>query len=362
LRPFDDLRAEIRLNFNDGNEDYWYVREFDTALELTGGRLAPSHALLEPARVVGRPLHDPAHERDDFPAYGLGLGGHRHIELPRLKGEWLVYLRSDDRVISEPWRLVGDPLGNSPSTPLARAMAIPDPLARGSALDELCEAVIAEPRGARNQETIQAIIRLAVSLDGLRAGTFDILAKTASHPALGPLLLFNAAPSELDAVLQLAEGLPLVWATIPRRHWHSASAAKFEDLYALMPGRIADIAKVISERRLEIVDRDNVLAPLLELAPPRQPLGDVAQAFLNRSADRVCSTTANPFRPEHAARLPNWPFPESYWRALDAPIATARAAAEQCALSLPQLYCVKDVARRHPRYFREAFAAALVET
>lgn len=362
LRPFDDLRAEIRLNFNDGNEDFWYVREFDTALEMTGGRLAPRRALLEPARVVGRPLHDPACERQDFPAYGLGLGGHRPIELPRLKGEWLIYLRSDDRVLSEPWRLVGDPLAIQPSTPLACAMAMPDRLARGAALDALCEAVIAEPRAPRNQETIQAIIRLAVSLDGLRAGTFDILAKTATHPALGPLLLFNAAPSDLHAVLQLASGLPLVWATIPHRHWHAASAAKFEDLYALMPDRIADIAKVISERRLAIVDRDDVLAPLLELAPPRQPLGDIVQAFLNRSADRISSTLANPFRPEHAARLPSWPFPESYWRALDAPIATARAAAEHCALSLPQLYCIKDVARRHPRYFREAFAAALSET
>jgi hypothetical protein len=361
LRPFDDLRAEIRLNFNDGNEDYWYVREFDTALEMTGGRLVPKRALLEPSRVVGRPLHDPAREHDEFPAYGDGIGGHRPIELPRLKGEWLIYLRSDDRVISEPLRLVGDPLAIPPSTPLARAMAIPDRLARGAVLDELCEAVIAEPRAPVHHETIQAIIRLAASLDGLRAGTFDILAKTTKYPALGPLLLFNAAPSELDAVLQLAGGLPLVWATIPHRHWHSASAAKFEDLYALMPDRIADIAKVISERRLAIAERDDVLGPLLELPPSRQPLREIAQAFLNRSADRGSSTLANPFRPEHATRLPSWPFSDSYWRALDAPIATARAAAEQCTLSLPQLYCIKDVARRHPRYFREAFAAALSE-
>lgn len=362
LRPFNDLRAEVRLNFNDGKEDYWYVREFDTALELTGNRLVPTRAVHEPARVVGRPLHDPAREHDDFPVHALELGGHRPIEVPRLKGEWLIYLRSDDRVISEPRRLVGEPLAIPPNTPLARAMAMPDRHARSDALDQLCEAVIAEPRTARNQETIKAIIRLAVSLEGLRAGTFDILAKTATHPALGPLLLFNAAPADLDAVLQLAEGLPLVWATIPRHHWLAAGEAKFEELFALMPDRIADIAKVIGERRLAIADREDVLAPLLELAPAHRALGDVVQAFLNRSADRVSSTLANPFRPEHAARLPSWPFPESYWRALDAPIVTARVAAEQCTLSLPQLYCIKDVARRYPHYFREAFAAALSET
>lgn len=361
LRPFDDLRAEIRLNFNDGNEDYWYVREFDTALELMGSKLVPTRAPLEPVRVVGRPLHDPAREHDDFPAYDLGSGGHRPIEVPKLKGEWLIYLRSDDRVVSEPRRHVGEPLALLPNTPLARAMAMSDRLERSTALDQLCTSIIADPRSARNQEVIKAIIKLAVSLDGLRANTFDILAKSAIHPAIGPLLLFNAAPSELDAVMQLAAGLPLVWATIPGFHWHNAAEAKFDELLELMPDRVAEIAKVISERRIAIVDRDDVLAPLLEVAAPHEPLSDVVQAFLNRSADRASSTLRSPFRPEHAAQLPSWQFPGEYWRALDAPIATARAAAGHSKLSLPQLYCVKDVARRHPRYFREAFAAVLLE-
>jgi len=91
-------------------------------------------------------------------------------------------------------------------------------------------------------------------------------------------------------------------------------------------------------------------------------LNDVVQAFLNRSTDRISSSLTNPFRPEHRESLPSWPFPEPFWRALDAPIAAAQAAAERSTLSLPQIYCIKDVARRHPRYFREAFAAALLES
>ncbi|MEG3147612.1 STY4851/ECs_5259 family protein [Sphingomonas sp. RT2P30] len=363
LRPFGDLRARIRLNFNDGNEDYWYVNEFDTILEKAADRLVPKRAVVdERVRVVGRPLHDPAKEHVDLAPYTPAAGGHRPIELPHLRGEWLIYLRSDDRVISEPFRIVGAPLAVPPNTPLARAMAQSDRFVRDAELDQLCEEVISAPGTARNQETIKAIIRLASSLDGLRAGTFDILAKTVRHPALGPLLLFNAAPADLEYVFQLSEGLPLIWATIPRRLWLAASEAKFEQLFTLMPDRVTEIARVISERRLAIAGLDEALGPLLELATSVTGLSHVVQAFLNRSTDRISSTLANPFRPEHQVQLPPWPFPEPFWRALDAPIVAARAAAERCTLSLPQIYCIKDVARRHPRYFREAFAAALMES
>jgi hypothetical protein len=130
-----------------------------------------------------------------------------------------------------------------------------------------------------------------------------------------------------------------------------------------MPERLETIALVISERRKAIaaID-DDMLAPLLELPSPPRPVDEVIQAFLNRSTDRIPSNLVNPFRPALDAQLPDWPFPPPYWRALDAPIVAARAAAERCEPSLPQIYCIKDVARRHPRYFREAFAAALMET
>ncbi len=362
LRPFGDLRARIRLIFNDGNEDYWYVTEFDTALERLADRLVPNRAVIdEGVRVVGRPLHDPTSESVDFPAYKHISGGHRPIEIPPLRGEWLIYLRSDDRVISEPFRVVGTPLAVPPNTQLARAMALSDRFERNAELDRLCEEIVAAPTSARNQETIMAIIRLTASLDGLRAGTFDILAKTAKHPALGALLLFNAAPAELEAVLHLSEGLPLVWATIPHRFWLDASKAKFEQLFELMPDHIDQIARVISERRQAIAAVDDVLAPLLELPCAQAELSDVVQSFLNRSTDRIPSTLSNPFRPELNTQLPKWAFPEPFWRALDAPVAAARAAGEECVLSLPQLYCIKDISRRHPRYFREAFAAALLE-
>jgi len=268
LRPFGDLRARIRLNFNDGNEDYWYVTEFDTMLERSAGRLVPNRAVIDEAvRVVGRPLHDPTKEHGDLTTYAPTAGGHRPIELPRLRGEWLIYLRSDDRVISEPFRIVGTPLAMPPNTPLARAMAQSDRFARGEELDRLCEDLIAAPGAARSQETIKAIIRLTASLDGLRAGTFDILAKTAKHLALGPLLLFNAAPADLESVFQLSNALPLVWATIPRRLWLFASETKFEELFALMPDRMGDIACVISERRLAMIPLALFLSspPLLQI-------------------------------------------------------------------------------------------------
>ena len=363
LRPLDDLRAYVRLNFNDGESDHWNVHEFDTVLERSGDRLTPRRTVVEEGvRVVGRPLADPVAEHDDFPAYSFDGGGFRPVQLPPLRGEWLIYLRSQDRVISEPLRVVGSPLAVLPDRPLARAMAIADRWERSDALDRICENIIADPLSKDSQEILRSVVQLAASLDGLRAGTFDILAKTAAHPALGPLLLFQASPSELGAVLRLAEGLPLIWATVSRRFWLAAAEAKFRQLDQLMPDRLADIALVIGERRKAIAALDDTLTPLLELAPPPGVMMDIVQFFLNRSTDRIPSSLDNPFRGELASQLPSWSFPERYWRALDAPIVAARAAAERHQPNLAQIYCIKDVARRHPRYFREAFAAALLET
>lgn len=363
LRPLGDLRTRIQLNFHDGNEDYWYVEEFEVKLQDSGGGLVSSRAIVDEAvRVVGRPLHDPVHERDDFGAYGLTQSvNHRPIDLPPLRGEWLIYLRSNERVISEPRRVEGSPLAVLPHTPLARAMALTSWAARDAALDQLCEDLIADPSSSVSLEALRIIVRLAASLDGLRPSTFDILSKVARHLPLGPLLLFSAAEGDVEALMRLATGLPFAWVLIAKRHWESASKTKAEELFALMPDRFEDIALAIGSRRRAIQAADETLATLLDLPTPKIGLVDAAHKFLLRSGDQALSEIANPFRPELELFLPQWRFRLDYWRALDAPIAAALAASERVSLSIPQVYCIKDVARHHPRYFREAFSAALLE-
>jgi hypothetical protein len=101
---------------------------------------------------------------------------------------------------------------------------------------------------------------------------------------------------------------------------------------------------------------------LLGFAPFAPSLDSAVMTFFQRSHDRIDDSVPNPFRPGHDARLPRWKVEnERYWRAFDAPVIAALAASSCINLDSPELTGVKDVARRHPRWFREGFAAALKE-
>src|SRR3546814_19236051 len=81
---------------------------------------------LFPSTTVCRPLGAPEKELE-FGSYdGLqsGLGG-QLIHLPRLKGDWLVYLREGSRVLTRPKFVSGDPDPEVPQHRLGRAMAQP---------------------------------------------------------------------------------------------------------------------------------------------------------------------------------------------------------------------------------------------
>jgi hypothetical protein len=173
-------------------------------------------------------------------------------------------------------------------------------------------------------------------------------------------MLFQARREELESILRLAEGLPFAWWLIPHRCWYSAAEAQANYLFVRIPDEHALVAAAVSEMRAAITQLEPSLAPLLEQLVRPEAMQDAANAFLNRSGDRIDTSMANPFRPRHQ-KLPDWRFDESYWRALDAPIVAAQAAGEQVELTAAELACTKDIARKHPRWFREAFVAALKE-
>lgn len=364
LRPFGDIHATIRLNFNDGNEDYWFVGEFAHELHEERRGLVPQPAIVEDSvRVAARALADPTRERDDLGGYGLAdTANHRPIMLPRMHGSWLVYLRANDRVLSCPRIVDGEPLAVLPQSGLGRAMSLADWSGRQEALRTLCDDALADPTSPSSRAFVRQVIELALSLDGLPPATFDVLQLICERPKLGALMIFLARRDEIEPLLRLEEGLPFAWCLVPRSAWYEAAAAHAEYLFERVPDEPALVAGAIGEVRTAICTHDAVLAPLLELGGATGRLQELANDFLNRSGDRIERSKTNPFRPLRDPILPRWPYLDEYRRALDAPVVAARAAQEKIALEQGELACLKDIARRHPRWFQEAFAAALKES
>src|SRR3546814_16075586 len=123
------IDAQVRLDFHNGSNDNWYVTEFGNSLEWEpNGGLRPQTAIVgEVVRVCGRSLGAPEKELE-FGSYdGLqsGLGG-QLIHLPRLKGDWLGYLRQGSRVPPRTTFVPGDTAPDVPTPRPARARARTD--------------------------------------------------------------------------------------------------------------------------------------------------------------------------------------------------------------------------------------------
>lgn len=360
LRPLADLDAKVKLNFNDGHDNFWYVSEFAHELVDDGSGLRPSVAVTSPVKLVGRSLASPQKEHGDFPVYDPSVGGHRPIALSQLRGDWLIYLREDDRVLSRPYFFKGSAVAVPPNTALGKAMAHSMLRTRNDALRELCSAIEAEPASAASRVAIREIIDLAVSLVGLPPATFDILRLIGGRPRLGPLLLFACSTLEVEPIIQLGEGLPFSWAQWEMSAWAAAAEAQADFWFAQLPDQHLFIAGEISQRRRIIAELVPALASHLEQPCRTDPLFEAANAFLNRADDRV-RRESNPFRPGHDALLPQWRFGEHFWRALDAPVAAAMASLGALSLTLPQITAIKDVESQHPRWFRDGYCAMLKE-
>lgn len=363
LRPYGDIRAMVRLNFNDANEDYWMIGEFGYDLKEERGGFVPEPAMAEQGvRIVRRELAQPEREHDDLGVYNLiDTLNHRPIALPRHHGAWLVYLRASDRILSCPRIDPGQPMTSLPPSQLGRVMTLPDEQMRAVALRELYEDVAADPTGPASRKLVRQLIDLALSLDGLPPGTFDALRLVGDKPLLGPLMLYQARSEEIEPLLRLAEGLPFAWWLIPAANWDRAEQSQAEYLFKHFPDDVEPVAHWIGQRRATIAAFEPILAPFLKQAAPKEPLEVAANGFLNRSSDRIQASIPNPFRPRLDDVLPSWLFSETFWRALDAPVAAALAARQRITLLDPEVAAAKDMARKHPRWFQEAFAAAVME-
>lgn len=363
MRPLG-IDAQVRLDFHNGSNDNWYVTEFGNSLEWeSSGGLRPKTAIVgEDVRVCGRFLGAPEKEIDFGAFDGLlgGLGG-QLIQLPRLRGPWLIYLREGVRVLTRPKFIDRDPVHDVPQHRLGRAMAQPLELARED-LRNLADDLAGNPMSTEATQTIRAVMDLAVSLNGLPPQTFEIFGKFETAGPLAPLLLYRCEEQNLSAILELFDGVCSSWTLLPLQAWDQA----FHAQGSFLVGKLDDPQWALAniwERQNEIAARAPQLAPLI--CRDFSPLSwdEVRNHFTSHTSEGINMDAGgfNPFRRDFGDLLPKEYFVEALMRVFDAPFAAALTSFGRVVLDKEQTLTVKDVERRHPDYFAKAYGYALSE-
>ena len=364
LRPLGDLDARVDLQFAD-SEHVWQVGEFSIQAPRS---VADLRGEARPGdRLVARPVQDAATEHEIGPDEPT-TPGNGEVALAG-QGSELVFLRRGGRVASRPRIESLGRAGPPPSGPLGAAMALPGHAERQAALEALlCEASVDAPEpGDRAEAILSDIIRLATSLDGLPPSTFDTLVMLPRHPRVLARMLFSAGDEQVASLLALADGLPFAWPLLAQFHWTEAGDRLGRIILGQIPTTMSLVeqlslaADIVKSRKQAIVAAGPALASLLGFAtgPRREQrsLAEAMMAFMQENHDEQ-QGGSSPFRPDMQASLPDIRrFDDRFWRALDAPCAAAVAARRRMSLSPLQLRCVKDIHRRFPRYFEQAFAA-----
>lgn len=360
LHALGDTGAKVKLGFTHGSNDAWFLRPYECRLTRQSQQWIPDRVLHdEHVRVVGRSPRAPAREVDLGPYEPDRGEALAPIRLPALAGDWLVYLRAGERVLSTPCIIRGELPAEEVGTPLTQAMTIADRTERMERLGRLCDEMFAAPAG-ECRAFVQSVIEIALSLDGLPSSTFDILTLLSGKPRLATRILFQASEEQLPQLYRLSDGLPFTWEILSATAWNEAGREEMEHLLRLVPNGAGYVVPVIGQRVRRIASDFPALKPVLGLASSHLALKDAANEFITRADGRIDSDPS-PFRPAFAKTLPAWNVSERYWRALDAPVAAAHAAKERLTLTPAQIICVKTVSRRHPRWFCDGFAAAFLD-
>jgi hypothetical protein len=364
------IDAKVKLNFNDGHENYWFVTQFVNELVREPGYgLMPSKAIIdEDVRVFGRFLGRPE-KVEDLGQYTWLTNARQRVDLPVLFGPWLIYLTKDGNALTRPFLLKGKELVIAPDTILGRAM-VSEAAERAELLQTIISDCVADPSGEVGQPLLRSMVALASALDDLPPLTFEIFGLLAKHSELMVELVFACqSAAEIERVMQLERGLPFSWACAPVESWNAAFQrlcsqlfGAFLDIYQNPEIAISKTKEAAREFVQPVIDFEAALE--VHFSPPDlvNRVSEIVGSFLDRSGDRIGKERlANPFRPSHEDALHDWPGALHYRRAIDAPIVAAKAAKSRAELSAGQIACIKEIARRHPRYFSECYAASIRE-
>jgi hypothetical protein len=360
------IDAKTQLGMHDGFEIYWTVAQFTCALRReSGGLVSPVGVADEGVALCARALAAYTQETT-VDLYSLAeVRNHRPVRLPTsIKGPALAYLRKGDEVITRPIFEKQDSVASVACDSLARAMASLDPES------EVCSFLdVAAGDSDVWKSRVDCLVRLVVSLRGLPPATFRALELAAKSPRVLARMLATAVVEDRLSVLDLEMALPFAWFTIKRDVWNGVMGEAFDLAKARLTQQgVTDQANeyaiaMVSSLRDDLRDRHPILCELIFPRPNPPNLAEASQLFLNRNVDRVTPVRGSIFRDELGDLLPSMflNLPDHCLEYLDAPCAAAIAARGGWAPSGQHTARMKLVARLFPSFFRDAFAASLVQ-
>lgn len=359
------LDAEVLLDMNDSINTNWIVRKFPLELICEGDGFVASKVIVgEGVELCGRPIADPASEAS-FGLYTLlSDANHRPVSLPATTtGDWLVFLRDGDRVLTRPIYVSRGNKQTRPSGVLGRAMAEPFGSKQDTALHALLDAATTD--SVEGTAALNVLIELTAGLRGLPPETFNIFKQMHQFPSVLARMAFHASEAQRDAIIGLSLALPFAWFTIPLTCWQdakqSAGRAAMEKL-SMLPDAPRYAVEIVHTTEQALVDRAPLLGAVFGTAAPVS-LEDAAQAFLRRARDRIPLQSGDRYRAKIGDQLPTYflRFDATVLEALDAPCAAALAVGGRWTPDNDDIRHMKLAARSYPTWFSEAFAATVKE-
>jgi hypothetical protein len=329
-----------------------------------GSGFVSSQAIVDDeVELCGRALHDPSNEQAFGPYSLLSDRNHRPISPPdHLRGDWLIYLRRRQRVLTRPQYVRAAPSEEVPVGALASAMAAPF----GSALDRALTHFLSLAAGddPPSITALQELLALVESLKGLPPVTFNILTRLPEFPAVLTRMAFFAQPAQRDAILGLSLALPFAWFAIEKRHWMTAEQAFGRASMELFQELGADAPRFALQRiemaKKALVERLPILAPVLGSCET-VPIDQAAQAFMRHAVQQILPSDGTRYRSRLGNALPAYfqRFNQQHFDALDAPCAAALAVKGVWYPEADDIHHMKLIARTFPTWFAEAYTVSL---
>ncbi len=361
LSPYGP-KAHVKLGMLDGVEQYWTVHQFEPAVTLEGRSLQSQAAIVDDGVALCVRSLSKYSKEIELSRYSLSDGGyHRPVPVPdAIHSPFLAYARVGQGILTRPAWIESSSNPGIPCDELAKVM-LERPLT--PAIDRFLDGLGTDERPPVS--SLDALVRMISSLDGLPPKIFRVLERLVDHPLVLIRVLGAAKPDVRPSVLELEKGLPFAWCLFPRNVWASAMQEIASEMHhRLVAAGVPDpdryYGDMLAEFR-ELLLRLQPSAHDLVFPHDKGNLTVAAQSFLNANVDRTRPTSGSMFREKHSPGLPDsfLQLPDHCLETLDAPCAAAAAAKGLWTPNRKEIERIKAVKRRYPEYFRAAFAASL---